>query len=56
MKARSQSALEKAAAAAGVTPELFARRVRGILRASRCRDTLPRKVFTPEVMKAISMS
>ena len=50
----SMALLKKAAAAAKQTPEQFARRVRKILCAPRCRDTSRRqRVFTPEVMRAI---
>ena len=47
--------LKKAAKAANMTTEEFARRVRGLLRASGCRDTKrDRRIFTAAVMAAIS--
>ena len=55
MRDRIDPYLAKAAEAAHTTPERFARKVRGILRARRCRDTKPReRVFTAEVMDALS--
>lgn len=55
MRSKIDPYLAKAAKAAHTTPEQFARRVRGILRPARCRDTTRRpRVFTAEVMQAIS--
>lgn len=55
MRSKIDPYLAKAAKAAHTTPEQFARKVRGILRARGCRDTTRRpRVFTAEVMKAIS--
>ena len=51
---KEQKQLVCAARAANTTPERFARSVRNLLSVRRCRDTKRRRIFTAEVLDAIS--
>ena len=55
MQKKHDGLLAKAAEAAKTTPEKLAKRLRGLLSATRCRDTRER-IITPAIMSAINLA